>query len=159
MAKHNKEETWNKISAVEEMVAELGDRQEYLTAMQTVADTPTTISVPSGDLTDNTSIESVANALLAALLKSGDICNQANQTGGPSGGSTAKSTWRKVQYYCYTHGADVSHSSKDCKNPLGEHTSKPNALDGTPRVVALRTWTSGIIEGVKESSGRTSPTE
>ena len=95
--------------------------------MQTITDTPKTINVPSGNLADNFSIKSVANALLAALLKSGAICDQANQTSGPSGASTGKTTWRKVQYYCYTHGANVSNSSEDCKNPLGEHTSKPNA--------------------------------
>ena len=130
MAKHTKEETWDKISAVQETVAELNDRQEYLTAIQTITDTPTTISVSSAELTDNSSIESVANALLAAILNSGAICNQAtqtNQTSGSSKAETGKVVWRKVQYYCYTHGANVSHSSKDCKNPLGDHTSRPNA--------------------------------
>ena len=127
VAKHTEEETWDKISAVVGMVAELGKRQEYLTAMQTITDTPTTINVPSGALTDNSSIESVTNALLTALLKLGAICNQANQASGPSGTSTAKPTWKKVQYYCYTHGANASHSYKDCKKALGDHTSKPNA--------------------------------
>ena len=100
------------------MVTELSDRQEYLTVMQTITDTPTSISVPSGDLTGNSSIELVANALLAAIVNSGAVCNQANQTSGSSKASTGNATWRKVQYYCYIYGANVSHSSKDCKHPL-----------------------------------------
>ena len=125
MAQHTEEETWDKITAVEEMVAELEERQEHLSAMQTVTDTPTIISIRSADITTNSSIELVTHAVLAALIKSGAICNQ--DSGEPSGGSTTKPTWRKVQCYCYTHGANASHSAKDCKNPLGEHTSKPNA--------------------------------
>ena len=74
------------------MLAELGERQEYLTAMQTITDSPTTISVPSGELINNSSIESVANALIAALVKSGTICTQANQASGPSETNNSKAT-------------------------------------------------------------------
>ena len=99
--------------------------------MQTITDTPTTISVPSGELTENSSIETITNAVNAALVKSGSICYQANHNSGNAGAGTgpgtANATWRKVLYYCYTHGANVSHSSKDYKNSLGDHTSKPNA--------------------------------
>ena len=80
MAKHTEEEAWDKLSAMEAKVDKLGAQQEYLSAMQTITETPTTISVPSGDLTENSSIDTITNAVIAALVKSGSICNNATTT-------------------------------------------------------------------------------
>eukprot|EP00534_Pseudo-nitzschia_fraudulenta_P015286 CAMPEP_0201234632 /NCGR_PEP_ID=MMETSP0852-20130820/6360_1 /ASSEMBLY_ACC=CAM_ASM_000632 /TAXON_ID=183588 /ORGANISM="Pseudo-nitzschia fraudulenta, Strain WWA7" /LENGTH=116 /DNA_ID=CAMNT_0047527971 /DNA_START=140 /DNA_END=490 /DNA_ORIENTATION=- len=51
MAKRTEVEALEKLSAMEAKVGELEAQQEYLTAMQIITDTPTTISVPTGDLT------------------------------------------------------------------------------------------------------------
>ena len=124
ITKHAEEEAWDKLSVMEAKVEELEVQQEYLTAIQTISETPTTISVPSGDLNEASSIETITNAVIAALVKSGNICNNATTTPGATNSSNNnKLTWRKVQYYCYTHGANVSHTSKDCKTPLDDHTS------------------------------------
>ena len=119
LANHTEEETWDKLSAMEAKVGELEAQQEYLTAMQTITETPTTISVPSGELTKHSSVETITNAVIAALVKSGAICNNANAQDANQR-NRGKQNWRKVQYYCYTHGANVSHASKDCKSPLGD---------------------------------------
>ena len=131
MANHTEEEAWDKVSAMEAKVGELEAQQEYLTAMQTITETPTTISVPSGDLTENSSVETITNAVIAALVKSGAICN--NATSQETNRNRNKPNWRKIQYYCYTHGANVSHTSKDCKTPLGDHLAKPNATRCDPQ--------------------------
>ena len=125
LANYTEEEAWDKLSAMEAKVDELEAQHEYLTAMQTVTETPTTISVPSGDLTENSSVETIINAVIASLVKSGAICNNPNTQA--SNKNRGKQNWRKIQYYCYTHGANVSHASKDCKTPLGDHLAKPNA--------------------------------
>ena len=61
------------------------------------------------------------------MSEAGNSFTKVNQVSGTSGPNTSNAIWRKVQYYCYTHGANFSHSSKDYKNPLGEHKSKTNA--------------------------------
>ena len=111
LANHTEEEAWDKISAMEAKVGELEAQQEYLTAMQTIAETPTTMSDPSGDLTENSLVETITNAVIAALVKSEGICNNTN-TQEPNWNRN-KQNWWKIQYYCYTHGANVSHASKD----------------------------------------------
>ena len=88
LAKHTEEEAWDKLSAMEAKVEALEAHQEYLTAMQTITDTPTTISVPSGDLTETSSIETITNAVIAALVKSGSICNNATTTPDATNSST-----------------------------------------------------------------------
>ena len=135
MAKHTEEEAWDKLAAMEAKVEDLEAQQEYFTAMQTITDAPTTISVPSADLTTTSSIETITNAVIAALVKSGNIGNQNNNasTAPITNTSAHKPTWRKVQYYCYTHGANVSHHSKECKTPLGDHSNKPNATRCDPQ--------------------------
>ena len=127
VAQQAEDGAWDKLSA---RIEDLEAQQEYLTALQSVTDTPTTISVPSGDLTETSSIETITNAVIAALVKSGNICNSVTNNNSTK---SSKPTWRKVQYYCYTHGANVSHASKDCKTPLGDHTSKPNATRCDPQ--------------------------
>jgi len=85
MAKHAEEGAWDKLSAIEAKVEDLEAQQEYLTAMQSITEAPTTISIPS--------------AVIAALVKSGNICNNVSSpvsnTNNPSNGY--KPTWRKVQ--------------------------------------------------------------
>ena len=78
MANHTEEEAWDKLLEMEAKVGEVEAQQEYLTAMQTITEIPTTISVPSGDLTENSSVETITNAAIAALVQSGAICNNAN---------------------------------------------------------------------------------
>ena len=99
MAKHAEEGAWDKLSAIEAKVEDLEAQQEYLTAMQSITEAPTTISIPSGDLTETSSIETITNAVIAALVKSGNICNNVSSpvsnTNNPSNGY--KPTWRKVQ--------------------------------------------------------------
>ena len=73
-AKHIKEATWK--SEVDLRMQDLEqDRNDYITAMHTDTrskyPTPTSISVPSGQLTEALSIETITNAIIAALLKSG----------------------------------------------------------------------------------------
>ena len=102
--------------------------------MQTVTEASTTISVPSGDLTENSSVENITTAVIAALVKSGSICYNANNQDTPNAATGYnKPKWKKIQYYCYTRGANISHSSQDCKNPLGDHTSRPNAIRCDPQ--------------------------
>ena len=104
VAQQAEDGAWDKLSA---RIEDLEAQQEYLTALQSVTDTPTTISVPSGDLTETSSIETITNAVIAALVKSGNICNSVTNNNSTK---SSKPTWRKVQYYCYTHGANVSHT-------------------------------------------------
>ena len=122
---HSAEEMW-KFSELDNRV----DQLEYLTAMQSevASDTPTTISVPSSQPTETSSLETITSALVAALTQAGVGCAP---TAKPT--TTKKRKWRKIQYYCYTHGANASHTSKDCKTPLGEHTSKPSATRCDPQ--------------------------
>ena len=127
VAQQAEDTAWDRLSA---RIEDLEAQQEFLTAVQSVSDTPTTISVPSGDLTETSSIETITNAVIAALVKSGNICNSVNSNNPPK---SNRPTWRKVQYYCYTHGANVSHASKDCKTPLGDHANKPNATRCDPQ--------------------------
>ena len=83
---------------------------------------------PSNQTTETSSLETITSALVAALTQAGVGCPP---TTAPN--STKKRKWRKIQYYCYTHGANASHASKDCKTPLGEHTSKPLASRCDPQ--------------------------
>ena len=117
---HRAEEMW-KFSELDNRM----DQLEYLTALQSevASDTPTTISVPSNQPTETSSLETITSALVAALTQAGVGCPPAGNNSNPQ----KKRKWRKIQYYCYTHGANASHASKDCKTPLGEHTNKPSA--------------------------------
>mmetsp|Transcript_22142 Transcript_22142/g.46597 ORF Transcript_22142/g.46597 Transcript_22142/m.46597 type:complete len:242 (+) Transcript_22142:768-1493(+) len=139
-AKYIKEATWK--SKVDLQMQDLEqDHNEYIAAMHSetgsVYPTPTSISVPSGQLTKASSIETITNAIIAALLKSGNICQQANlatnNNAQDSGPTTKKKRWRQIKYYCYTHGANTSHASAKCKNPLGEHLNRPNATRCDPQ--------------------------
>ena len=68
--------------------------------------------------------------MIEALVKSGTICRQATQATNTSttGRPSKKKNWKQIQYYCYTHGANTSHFSKDYKNPLGDYQNKSDAL-------------------------------
>ena len=105
----------------------LEDMKEYLTAAQSVApsNTPTTISMPSNQPTGASSLVSLTSALVAALAQA--------EVGDASTQTTKKRKWRKIQHYCYTHGANASHASKDCKAPLGDHLSKLTATRCDPQ--------------------------
>mmetsp|Transcript_6271 Transcript_6271/g.14814 ORF Transcript_6271/g.14814 Transcript_6271/m.14814 type:complete len:443 (+) Transcript_6271:91-1419(+) len=110
---HSVEEQW-KYSDLDNRI----DQLEYLTAMQSevASDTLTTISVPSNQPTETSSLETITSALVTALTQAGVGCPPSTAP------STAKKRkWRKIQYYCFTHGANASHASKDCKTPLGDH--------------------------------------
>eukprot|EP00534_Pseudo-nitzschia_fraudulenta_P000699 CAMPEP_0201119366 /NCGR_PEP_ID=MMETSP0850-20130426/3516_1 /ASSEMBLY_ACC=CAM_ASM_000622 /TAXON_ID=183588 /ORGANISM="Pseudo-nitzschia fraudulenta, Strain WWA7" /LENGTH=297 /DNA_ID=CAMNT_0047385045 /DNA_START=565 /DNA_END=1458 /DNA_ORIENTATION=+ len=119
------EELW-KFSKLDDRVNQL----EHLTAMQSevASDTPTTISVPSNQPTETSSLETITSALVAALTQAGVGCPPT-----APGNTPKKRKWRKIQYYCYTHGANASHASKDCKTSLGEHSSKPSATHCDPQ--------------------------
>ena len=64
MAQQAEDGAWDKLSA---RIQDLEAQQEFLTAMQSISDAPATISVPSGDLTETSSIETITNAVIAAL--------------------------------------------------------------------------------------------
>ena len=68
---HSAEEQW-KFSELDNRV----DQLEYLTAMQSevASDTPTTISVPSNQPTEASSLETITSALVAALTQAGVGC-------------------------------------------------------------------------------------
>ena len=66
MAKHDEEGAWDKLAAIKAQVEDLAAQQEYLTARQSISEAPTTISVPSGDITETASIETITNAVIAA---------------------------------------------------------------------------------------------
>ena len=119
---HNAEEaTWDKLSELDQRMEHLEDMKEYLTVAQSVApsDTPTTISVPGNQPTEASSLASLTSALVAALAQAG-VGSASTQNG-------KQRKWKKIQHYCYIHGANASHASKDCKTPLGDHLSKTTA--------------------------------
>jgi hypothetical protein len=81
IAQQAEDGVWDKLSA---RVEDLEAQQEFLTAMQSISDAPATMSVPSGDLTETSSIETITNAVIAALVKSGNICNSVNSPPNPT---------------------------------------------------------------------------
>ena len=113
-------------------------------------DTPTIISVPSNQPTETSSLETITSALVAALTQAGVGCPPTT-----SPNTAKKRKWRKIQYYCYTHGANASHASKNCKTPLGEHTSKPLASRCDPQGGSTRyvdKWGYWISRGEVQKS-------
>ena len=126
---HSAEEaTWDKFTELDHRMDQLENMKEYVTALQSemASDTPTTISITSNQPTEASSLETITSALVAALTQAGVGCPTATT-------APKKRKWRNIQYYCYTHGANASHASKDCKTPLGEHTSKPTASRCDPQ--------------------------
>ena len=103
-AKHIEDATWK--SEVNLQMQDLEqDCNDYLAAMHTYTGskypTLTSISVPSGQLNEASSIETITNAVIAALLKSGSICPQANlatNSATPDNGATTKKKrWRQIK--------------------------------------------------------------
>ena len=70
------EATWDKFTELDHRMDQLEDMREYVTAMQSelASDTPTTISVPSNQPTEASSLETITSALVAALTQAGVSC-------------------------------------------------------------------------------------
>ena len=89
---------------------------------------PTTLEVPNAASTVGSTF---SDPLYRALMTRLDAieAQTANQNNGTSRRPKAP---RQFKYYCYSHGINLTHDSKDCRNKRAGHDKHPGATRCDP---------------------------
>ena len=133
-AYHANEDMMERVQAMEYDMQTLAAEQADLeTAFHTAQDDrtigtapPSTLEVPNAASTVGTTL---SDPLYKALMTRLDAIEA--QTATQNTGRRPKAP-RQFKYYCYSHGINLTHSSKDCRNKRAGHDDHPGATQCDP---------------------------
>jgi hypothetical protein len=131
---HANEDMMERVQAMEFDMRTLAAEQSDLeSAFHTAQDDmtmvpPTTLEVPFAASTVGTTL---SDPLYKALMTRLDAieAQTANQNSGTRRRPKAP---RQFKYYCYSHGVNLTHGSKDCRNKHAGHDDHPEATRCNP---------------------------